>query len=172
MADGIAVPEPGQVTFAHVAALVDDVVTVGEEALSQALLLSLERAKLVIEPAGAAAVAALLAPPTPFPGPICAVLSGGNTDPLLLMHVMHHGLSAAGRFLALRVTVPDRPGELATLLGRVSGLGANVVDVSHSRIGGLALGDVVVQLSLETRGHEHCHEVLADLDAAGYRVER
>jgi threonine dehydratase len=178
MADGIAVAEPGQLTFAHVSNLVDDVLTVTEEALSQALLLSLERAKLVVEPAGAAAVAALLESRTsrataPLPGPICAVLSGGNADPLLLMHVIQHGLSAAGRFLALRVTVPDRPGELAALLGRISELGANVVDVSHSRIAGrLALGDVVVALSLETRGQEHCQEVLAALDAAGYRVAR
>lgn len=189
VADGIAVAELGEVTFAHVADLVDQVVTVGEEELSQALLLCLERAKLVVEPAGAAAVAALLKGPGllkdaglrkdagllkdagRLPGPVCAVLSGGNVDPLLLMHLIRHGLSAGGRFLALRVTVPDRPGELAALLARIGESGANVVDVSHSRISGrLALGDVVVALSLETRGPEHCAELVADIHAAGYRV--
>jgi threonine dehydratase len=172
MADGIAVSEVGQVSFAHVATLVDEVLTVGEEALSQALLLCLERAKLLVEPAGAAAVAALLEPAgTRFPGPVCAVLSGGNVDPLLLMHLIRRGLSVTGRFLALQVTVPDRPGELATLLARVGASGANVVDVAHSRIAGrLALGDVVLALSLETRGPEHCAELIDDLTAAGYQV--
>ncbi|MGH3910707.1 MAG: threonine ammonia-lyase [Pseudonocardiaceae bacterium] len=173
VADGIAVAEPGVVTFAHVADLVDDVVTVQEEELSQALLLCLERAKLVVEPAGAAAVAALLKGTVNAPGPVCAVLSGGNVDPLLLMHLIRHGLSAGGRFLSLRVTVPDRPGELAALLTRIGESGANVVDVAHSRISGsLALGDVVVALSLETRGPEHCKELVADLAAAGYALAR
>lgn len=171
MADGIAVAEPGVVTFTHVSELVDEVLTVGEEALSQALLLCLERAKLVVEPAGAAAVAALLGDTAGWPGPVCAVLSGGNVDPLLLMHVIQHGLGAAGRFLALRVTLPDRPGELAALLARVSASGANVVDVSHSRISGtLALGEVVLALSLETRGPQHCQELIADLRSAGYAL--
>ncbi|MGQ0717155.1 MAG: threonine ammonia-lyase [Pseudonocardiales bacterium] len=173
MADGIAVAEVGPVSFAHVSALVDEVLTVGEEALSQALLLCLERAKMVVEPAGAAAVAALLRPSVRFPGPVCAVLSGGNVDPLLLMHLIRHGLGAGGRFLTLRVTVPDRPGELAALLGRVGESGANVVDVAHSRIAGsLAIGEVVVALSLETQGPQHQEELLADLDAAGYQVTR
>ncbi|MDQ2789391.1 MAG: threonine ammonia-lyase [Actinomycetota bacterium] len=173
MADGIAVSEVGPVSFAQVSALVDDVLTVGEEALSQAVLLCLERAKMLVEPAGAAAVAALLQPSVRFPGPVCAVLSGGNVDPLLLMHLIRYGLSAGGRFLALRVTVPDRPGELARLLSRIGDSGANVVDVAHSRIAGsLAVGDAVVALSLETRGAQHCAELVADLDAAGYLVAR
>lgn len=171
IADGIAVGEPGPVTYAHVADLVDEVVTVSEESLSRALLLCLERAKLVVEPAGVAAVAAALDHPGEFPGPVCAVLSGGNVDPLLMMHVIQHGLGAAGRFLALRVTVPDRPGELAGLLARVGELGANVVDVAHSRIGGsIALGDALVEVSLETRGSQHCEQLVTDLGAAGYRV--
>lgn len=173
MADGIAVAEVGPVSFAHVSALVDEVLTVGEEALSQALLLCLERAKMVVEPAGAAAVAALLQPSVRFPGPVCAVLSGGNVDPLLLMHLIRHGLGAGGRFLTLRVTVPDRPGELAALLGRVGESGANVVDVAHSRIAGrLAIGEVAVALSLETQGPQHQEELLADLEALGYQVMR
>jgi threonine dehydratase len=171
MADGIAVSEVGSVSFAHVSTLVDEILTVGEEALSQALLLCLERAKMLVEPAGAAAVAALLDSGAGFPGPTCAVLSGGNVDPLLLMHLIRHGLSASGRLAALRVTVPDRPNELATLLARVGSSGANVVDVAHSRsAGSLAVGYVLVELSLETRGPEHCAELVADLGAAGYRV--
>ncbi len=173
LADGIAVAEVGPVSFAHVSALVDEVLTVGEEALSQAVLLCLERAMMVVEPAGAAAVAALLTPSARFPGPVCAVLSGGNVDPLLLMHIIQHGLCAGGRFLTLRVTVPDRPGQLTALLGRVAELGVNVVDVAHSRTAGsLAVGDVVVALSLETRGPQHCEALLADLDSAGYQVTR
>lgn len=171
MADGIAVSEVGPVTFAHVSALVDEVITVGEEALSQALLLCLERTKMLVEPAGVAAVAALLEPVPRLSGPVCAVLSGGNVDPLLLMHVIRYGLGVDGRFLALRVTVPDRPGELARLLARVGASGANVVDVAHSRIADqLAVGDAVVALSLEMRGPKHCAALIADLDAAGYQV--
>lgn len=171
IADGIAVGQPGPVTFDHVAHLVDDVITVSEEALSRAMLLCLERSKLLVEPAGVAAVAAVLDRPQRHPGPICAVLSGGNIDPLLLMHVTRHGLSAAGRFLTLRLTVPDRPGELAQLLGRVGQLGANVVDVGHSRVGGtLALGQVEIALSLETRGPEHCAELVDELRTREWRL--
>ena len=173
MADGIAVGEPGPVTYAHVASLVDDMLTVSEESLSRALLLCLERAKLVVEPAGVVGVAAVLCHPRRFPGPVCVVLSGGNVDPLLLMRVIQHGLVAGGRFLALRVTIPDRPGSLAALLARTGELGANVVDVAHSRIAGpLALGEAEVALSLETRGEQHCAELANALRAAGYRVTR
>ena len=171
MADGIAVGCPGQVTFAHVRDLVDDVVTVDEEALSRALLVCLERAKLVVEPAGAAALAAVMEDPGGFPGPVVAVLSGGNIDPLLLNKVVRHGLVAAGRFQALRVAVPDRPGELARLLGVLAGTGANVLDVEHSRTGrGLHVEQVEVALQLETRGRAHGEDVLAGLAVAGYSV--
>ena len=174
MADGIAVGAPGPVTYAHVSALVDQVVTVSEDALSRALLLCLERAKLVVEPAGAAAVAALLDEESAVQelaaaGPICAVLSGGNVDPLLLTHVVQHGLDSAKRFLALRVTVPDHPGSLAAVLATVGACGANVLDVAHSRVAGtLALGEVQVALTLETRGPEHCALVLSALADAGF----
>lgn len=172
MADGIAVGLPGDVTYLHVAKLVDEVVTVSEESLSRALLLCLERAKLVVEPAGVASVAAVLDYPGRFPAPVCAVLSGGNVDPLLLSRVIQHGMGAAGRHLALRVVLPDRPGSLATLLVRVGELGANVVDVVHSRLGPtVAIGEVNVWLSLETRGSEHCAEVVGSLRAGGFHVE-
>jgi len=169
MADGIAVPAPGPVTFDHVRDLVDEVVTVSEEALSRALLLCLERAKLVVEPAGAAAVAAVMEEPTRFEGPIVVVLSGGNIDPLLLLRVMQHGMIAASRYLALRLRVPDLPGSLAALLTLLATLGANVLDVEHSRTSAsLYLGEVEIALSLETRGAEHCDRVLTELRAAGY----
>ncbi|WP_410660878.1 threonine ammonia-lyase [Amycolatopsis sp. lyj-112] len=171
MADGIAVGEPGPVSYAHVAELVDDVVTVTEESLSRAVLLCLERRKLVVEPAGAAGVAALLQHPGAFEPPIVAILSGGNVDPVLLLQIIQHGMTAGGRYLKLRLRVPDRPGSLASVLSRVSELGANVLDVEHSRVSGsLALGEVEISLALETRGPEHCAEVAEALQGAGYTV--
>ncbi|MEU2033838.1 threonine ammonia-lyase [Nocardia amamiensis] len=174
MADGIAVGQPGAVPFAHVAEHVPAIVTVDEEALSQALLLCLERAKLVVEPAGAAAVAALMsrAPEElDLRGPVCAILSGGNIDPLLLTRVIGHGLSAAGRYLAVRVTISDRPGALGALLAVIGKTGASVVDVAHSRTGAwLAVDEVEVSLTLETRGPTHRDDVLTALSNAGYIV--
>lgn len=171
MADGIAVGLPGPVSYAHVAELVDDIVTVTDEALSRAVLLCLERRKLVVEPAGAAAVAALLQHPGAFEPPIVAILSGGNVDPLLLLQIIQHGMTAGGRYLKLRLRVPDRPGSLVSVLARVSELGANVLDVEHSRVSGsLALGEVEISLALETRGPSHCAEVAEALQAAGYTV--
>ena len=171
MADGIAVGRPGEITFALVRDLVDEVVTVDEDALSRALLLCLERAKLVVEPAGAAAVAAVLEDPGAFEPPVVAVLSGGNVDPLLLSKVIRHGLLAGGRFLSLHVRIPDRPGELARMLGVLAGTGGNVLDVEHHRTGrGLHLDEVEVWVQLETRGPEHSGQVSAALAQAGYAV--
>ena len=171
MADGIAVGRPGDVTFPQVAGLVDEFVTVGEDALSGALVHCLERAKLVVEPAGVAPVAALMELPDRFEGPVVAVLSGGNVDPLVLLQVIRHGLVASTRYLTLHVQVPDRPGSLAELLARVGTLGANVTDVAHSRISGaLSVGEVDVELSLETRGPEHRDTIVAGLRDAGHAV--
>jgi threonine dehydratase len=173
MADGIAIGRPGDVTFPLVRDLVDRVVTVDEEALSRALLHCLERAKLVVEPAGAAAVAAVMEDPRAFEPPVVAVVSGGNIDPLLLSKVVRHGLVAAGRFLSLRVAIEDRPGNLARLLAVLAATGGNVLDVEHSRTGrGLHVGEVEVSVQLETRGHPHGEEVLAALADAGYRAVR
>lgn len=172
MADGIAVGEPGSVTYAHVSEFVDEVLTVSEEALSRALLLCLERAKLVVEPAGVAAVAGMLEHPERFEGPTVAVLSGGNIDPLLLLQLIRYGMTSAGRYLSLRVRLSDRPGSLVNLLGQLSGLAANVLDIEHSRISGaLALGEVDVEVTLETRGPEHSASVVEQLTAAGYSVD-
>jgi len=172
IADGIAVGRPGELTFAQVTALVDEIVTVDDNALSRALLVLLERAKLLVEPAGAAAVAALMEEPDRFATPVVAVLSGGNIDPLVLWHVLQHGMAAAGRYLTLRVRLSDRPGALAELLALVGRAGANVVDVAHSRFSGaLPLGDVDIDLVLETRGPGHSGEVVTALRSAGHLVE-
>ena len=169
IADGIAVGRPGELTFRMVRRYVDDIVTVSEQSLSQALLLCLERAKLVVEPAGAAAVAALMDTPQRFEPPVVAVLSGGNIDPVLLLRLLRHGMAAAGRYLSFRLRIPDRPGELARLLGELAASGANVLDVEHLRTGAkLHLDEVEVALQLETRGPEHCKSVLDRLRDAGY----
>ncbi|MEU1292436.1 threonine ammonia-lyase [Streptomyces sp. NPDC005840] len=171
MADGIKVGRPGEVPFRIVADLVDEVRTVGEDELSAALLLCLERAKLVVEPAGASPVAALLARPREFEGPVVAVLSGGNVDPLLMQRILRHGMVAQGRYLAVRLRLTDRPGALASLLGALSAADANVVDVSHVRTDSrLGLTEAEVELHLETKGPEHCAEVGRALGEAGYTV--
>jgi threonine dehydratase len=171
MADGIAVGRPGDITFAAVRDHVDEIVTVSEDSLSRALLALIERAKLIVEPAGAAAVAALLDDPTKYGAPTVALLSGGNIDPLLLGKVIRHGMAAAGRYLNLQVCIPDVPGGLATLLGEVSAVGANVLEVMHERISpSLHLDEVEVHLQLETRGEPHAERVLSRLRERGYRV--
>ncbi|MEV8348604.1 threonine ammonia-lyase [Streptomyces niveus] len=171
MADGIKVGRPGEITFPMIRDLVDEVRTVSEDELSSALLLCLERAKLVVEPAGASPVAALLSTPGAFRGPVVAVLSGGNVDPLLMQRILRHGMAAAGRYLGLRLRITDRPGALATLLGVLSVADANVLDVSHVRTDPrLGLTEADVELHLETKGPEHCVDVTAALCEAGYTI--
>ncbi|MFD5816798.1 threonine ammonia-lyase [Streptomyces sp. NPDC059618] len=171
MADGIKVGRPGDVPFRLVEELVDEVRTVSENDLSSALLLCLERAKLVVEPAGASSVAALLRDPGSFEGPVVALLSGGNVDPLLMQRILRHGMAAGGRYLAVTLRLTDRPGALATLLGVLSVADANVLDVSHVRTDPrLGLTEVEVELHLETKGREHCAEVNRALREAGYTV--
>jgi threonine dehydratase len=171
IADGIAVGCPGQVTFDAVQQYVDEVVTVSEDSLSRALLSIAERAKQVVEPAGAAAVAAVLDDPGRFETPAVVVLSGGNIDPLLLGKVIRQGMAAAGRYLGLRVHIPDLPGGLATMLTELAGTGANVIEVMHERISPtLHLDEVEVQLQLETRGPKHSDLVIRHLRECGYEV--
>jgi threonine dehydratase len=173
MADGIAVGMPGDVPYALVRELVDGMETVSEEALSRALLFLLERAKLVVEPAGAAAVAHLLGTAgRHVDGPVVAVLSGGNIDPLLLLRIIRHGMASAGRYLQFRVRVPDKPGSLAGLLADLAAADANVLEVEHVRTGTtIRVDEVEIGLQLETRGHEHCEEVLRALRTKGYQLK-
>ncbi len=171
MADGIAVARPGDLTLGILAGLGAQVVTVSEEAMSRALLFCLERAKQLVEPAGAVGVAALLDDSRSAEPPVAVVLSGGNIDPLLLAKVLRHGLSAAGRYLTFRCRLPDRPGALATLLAELAGLGANVLDVVHARFTPhLRVDEVEVQLQVETRGPGHCDGVIGQLRKAGYTL--
>ncbi len=174
MADGIAVGMPGEVTFPIVRDLVERVDTVSEAALSRALLFLLERAKLVVEPAGAAAVARVLeGVDEPWDGPVVAVLSGGNIDPVLLLRIIRHGMAAAGRYLSFTVRVPDSPGSLARLLADCARADANVLDVEHIRTGStIGVDEVEIGVRLETRGPEHCDRVLSALRADGYDIIR
>ena len=172
MADGIAVKSTSELVLAHVTRYVDDVVTVDEEEIARAVLLLLERGKAVVEPAGAVGLAAILAGKVGGDGPAVAVLSGGNVDPLLLIKMIDHGLSAAGRYLVFRAVLDDRPGALAGLTATLAGMGLNVLQVAHHR-SGLELGihEVDVQMTVETRGPEHRGAVVDALKEAGYRVE-
>jgi threonine dehydratase len=171
MADGIAVGRPGDAPFALVQEYVDDVLTVTEEQISRAVLLLLERAKLVGEPAGAAAAAAVLAHPTEFEPPVAVVLSGGNVDSLVLLRIIRFGLASAGRYLTLAVRMPDRPGSLARLLNDIQAMHANVVDIEHNRVdAGLRVDEVDIVVHVEARGPEHCAALLSSLAEHGYRL--
>lgn len=171
MADGIAVACPGDVPFAAIQKYVDEVVTVSEDSMSRALVMLLERAKMVVEPSGAAAVAALMDTPKAFATPVVAVLSGGNVDPLLLGKLIRHGLASGGRYMNLQVHIPDRPGGLARLLAELAEAGANVLEVEHDRTTStLHIGEVEVRLQLETRGLTHAENVLSRLREQGYQV--
>jgi len=172
IADGIAVARLGTVTFPLIRDLVDDVVTVEEDQLARAVLTLLERTKLVVEPGGAAGIAAILGGLIAPTGPTLALLSGGNIDPMLLQRIIAHGLVASGRYMTLRVPLPDHPGQLARVSDLLAQAGANVTEVLHTRHDlGLTLNDVVLQVSVETRGPEHQREVLNLLEAAGFHPE-
>jgi threonine dehydratase len=170
IADGIAVSKPGELNFQIIKHAVDDVVTVDDGETAKALLVLLERAKLVVEPAGAVGVAALLSGKILGPlGKTVIILSGGNIDPLVMERVISHGLSASERYLKLRIPLPDRPGQLARTAQIVAEANANVVEVLHTRHGsGMHISQVELELHIETRGPEHAELVLAKLRAAGY----
>ncbi|HEX2049781.1 MAG TPA: threonine ammonia-lyase [Actinomycetota bacterium] len=173
IADGIAANTPGELTFAHVSALVDEVVTVSDDSIARALVFSLERMKLVLEASGAAGVAGALENSDALRSPVVVLLSGGNIDPLLLLRVIRFGLSASGRFCAFHTRVADRPGELHRLLGLVAEAGANVVGVDHRREGAhVHVGDVEVTLQVETKGPDHIRELEERLTEGGYTVDR
>ncbi|MGM1017563.1 MAG: threonine ammonia-lyase [Actinomycetota bacterium] len=169
IADGILVSRPGGVPFEIIRELVDEVVTVTDDDIARALLILLEQSKVVVEPAGAVGVAAILAGKVQATGTTMAILSGGNIDPLLLQRVVSHGLAASGRYLTIRIPLPDRPGQLARVSELVSQAGANVMEVMHTRHGqGLQISEVILQLSIETRGADHTALTLDTLRHAGY----
>jgi threonine dehydratase len=172
VADGIAVGAVSELTLAHATAFVDEVVTVDEEEITRALLLLVERTKAVVEPAAASALAAILAGRVGGDGPAVAVLSGGNVDPMLLTKLINHGLAAAGRYLALRIRIADRPGSLASLTTELAHQGVNVLEVGHHRSGrALDLSEVEVLVTVETRDGAQRGDVLEALAGAGYRAE-
>jgi len=171
MADGIAVGTPGVAPFQILHDAGVEVRTVSEEDLSRAVLLVAERAKLLVEPSGAAAVAALMAAPGELDGPVVAILSGGNIDPQVLLRVVRHGLASAGRFLWLHLRIDDRPFALADLLRDLASTGCNVMHVSHVRTQvELAVDEVAIEVQVETKGPDHCAAVLHHLRTAGYRL--
>jgi threonine dehydratase len=173
IADGIAVKSPGELTLELIERWLDDVVVVAEDDVADAMVLLMEKAKLVVEGAGAVGAAALLGGQTAPAkrGTTVVVLSGGNVDAGLLASIARRHESLAGRRLVVFTRVPDRPGSLARLLSLVGEAGANLVDVEHLREGlDLHVRETAVQLILETRGREHADEVLACLRDAGYEA--
>jgi len=173
IADGIAVKQPGELTASILADRLERVVTVSDQEIAEAIVLLLERVKLVVEGAGAASVAALLTGKVGGSGAACALLSGGNIDATLLIEVTRHGLTQAGRFLVMRTRVEDRPGELARLLALIAGERVNVLAVDHHREGmDLPVTGTEIELTLSTRDEEHCGELLARLAEWGYPTER
>jgi threonine dehydratase len=173
IADGIAVKKPGELTMRILDELLDELVEVSDEEISTAITMLLERAKLLVEGAGAVAVAALLTGRAGGSDPALALLSGGNIDPTLLISVLQHGLTAAGRYLVLRTRLPDRPGELIKLLELIAAERGNLVSVDHQRQGrDLDLGDTGVELTVVTRNEEHCRAIVGALAASGFPVER
>lgn len=169
IADGIAVARTGDLNFGLIKELVDDVVTVTDDETSSAMIFLLERAKVVVEPAGAVAVAAILTGKVRNAGTTVAILSGGNIDPLVMERVIAQGLAASDRFLKLRIKLPDRPGQLARISALISEVNANVIEVLHTRHGkGALLNDVELEVSLETRGPDHVQLVLERLREAEY----
>ena len=173
IAEGIAVKNPGELTTSILRDLLDDVVTVTDDEISQAIVLSLERAKLLVEGAGAAPLAALLANRVGGEGAAVVLLSGGNIDPSLLITVMRHALTLAGRYLVVRTRIGDRPGELVKLLTRIAQERVNLVSVEHHREGiQLSVAETEVELTLSTRDEAHALGLLEAMQRWGYPVER
>ena len=173
IADGIAVKRPGEFTSSILNDALEELVAVSDEEISEAIVLLLERAKLVVEGAGAVGVAALLAGRVRGSGPAVAVLSGGNIDPTMLISVMRHGLTVAGRYLVVRTQLADRPGELIKLLSLVAEERGNVIAVEHHREGmDVPVTATEVELTLVTRDEDHCRQILAAMDEHGYTAQR
>ena len=173
IADGIAVKSPSERTLAHLLEYADDMVTVSDESLAEAMRLLITRVKSVVEPSGAASLAALLEQPQLARGRTVALICGGNVDPALLADIITRGLTRSGRVMWLRTLVSDRPGALAALLDTVGKAGANVLEVHHDRRKlGLPPGDTGIELLIEGRSTEHLAKVQRDIEARGYQLSR
>ena len=173
IADGIAVKYPGELTMEILGRLLDEVVVVNDDEISDAITLLLERSKLLVEGAGAVGVAAVLAGKVGGTGSVCPVISGGNIDPTTLMSVLRHGMTVEGRYLAMRTRLRDRPGELIRVCELVAGESANIVQIEHRREGvQLAVGDVGLDLTVVMRNEEHCLRLITALEENGFPVER
>ena len=173
IADGIAVKDPGELTMSILDGTLDDIVAVSDEQIAEAIVLLAERTKLVVEGAGAAAVAAVLGGLAGGSGPVLPLLSGGNIDASLMVQVMRRGLAISGRYLVLRTRVVDRPGELAKLLDLLAAERVNVVEVEHQReAAGVPVGYTGIELTLLTGDAEHCEQLLEQMRGWGYPVER
>jgi len=174
IADGIAVKFKGELAGSILDETLDDRVSVSDDEIAQALVLCVERTKFLVEGAGAVGLAALLAGRVAgSPGPVAVVLSGGNIDATTLISVLRHGLTQAGRFLAIRLLIPDRPGQLRDVLDLIAGGRGNVVSVDHHREGRTTSAlQTEIELVVSTRDEEHCRELLEALVAAGHTVER
>ena len=173
IADGIAVKDPGELTMSILDGTLDDIVAVSDEQIAEAIVLLAERTKLVVEGAGAAAVAAVLGGLAGGSGPVLPLLSGGNIDASLMVQVMRRGLAISGRYLVLRTRVVDRPGELAKLLELLAAERVNVVEVEHQReAAGVPVGYTGIELTLLTGDAEHCEQLLEQMRGWGYPVER
>ena len=173
IADGIAVKQPGELTRPILENLLDDVVVVDDDEISQAIVLLLERVKLVVEGAGAAPVAAILADRARGDGPVCAILAGGNIDATTMSSVIRHGLTVSGRYLVVALLIPDRPGELARIVGVIASQHANILAIQHHREGrNIGVLETEAELTLETRGEEHSQELIRALADGGYTIRR
>jgi threonine dehydratase len=173
IADGIAVKSPGELAGPIVREVLDEIVVADDEEISQAIVLLLERSKLVVEGAGAAPVAAILAGRVSGEGFACALLAGGNVDATTLGSVVRFGLTASGRYLVVKILISDRPGELAGIVGVIGDERANVIAVTHHREGrNIGVLETEAELTLETRGEEHSQRVIRSLTSSGYTVER
>ena len=173
IADGIAVKHPGELTTTILQDLLDEIVVVDDEEISEAIVLLLERAKLVAEGAGAAPVAAILAGRAGGEGPACAVIAGGNVDATTLNSVVRYGLTVSGRHLVVALLIPDRPGELARIVGLIAAQRANVLAIQHHREGrNIGVLETEAELTLETRDEEHSQALIRELADAGYTVRR
>ena len=173
IADGIAVKQPSELTASILRETLTDIVTVTDEEISEAIVLLMERMKLVVEGAGAASLAAVLGGRVGGSGQVCALLSGGNIDPSLLISVMRHGLTLSGRYLVVRTKISDRPGSLMKLLSLVAEERVNVISVEHHREGlELPIVETEVELTLGTRDRDHRDALLDTMRAWGYAVER